>query len=480
MLFIYLTRELRRRHRQALIVSLGFAVGIGLVLTVTAAVAGVSQAQSKVLHALYGVGTDLTVSKTATAGSGGPNRFGFSPPSSSQAGQAFNRDVLTTGGQGTLTQSTVTGVSRLKGVSRVASALQLTDLNIQGHFSSNPGGGAGFGRRGGGTGSGNSPINITTTTVTGIDVASSGLGPITASEVTAGSFFTAKDTGADSALLSTSYAKQKSLKVGSTVAIDGTTFKVIGLVDPPSGSDVDVYVPLGVAQTLSKLTGVVTQIYVRAASATDISSVQSEISKLDSSATVTTSADLASEVTGSLSNASTLATKLGVWLAVVVLIAAFGIASLLSIAAVSRRVREFGTLKALGWPVRRIVVQVMGESLVQGVAGGVIGIALGFGGAALVTRLAPTLSAVAGADNSQTAAPAAGRRGFRGGFRGGFPGRGGAGGLHTVYVHLIAQVQAEAIILAVCLAIAGGLVAGVFGGWRAASLRPAAALRRVE
>jgi putative ABC transport system permease protein len=32
----------------------------------------------------------------------------------------------------------------------------------------------------------------------------------------------------------------------------------------------------------------------------------------------------------------------------------------------------------------------------------------------------------------------------------------------------------------VLLAVAGGLLAGAFGGWRAAQLRPAAALARVE
>jgi hypothetical protein len=38
----------------------------------------------------------------------------------------------------------------------------------------------------------------------------------------------------------------------------------------------------------------------------------------------------------------------------------------------------------------------------------------------------------------------------------------------------------EPCLLAVVLAIAGGLIAGAFGGWRAARLRPAAALTRVD
>jgi ABC-type lipoprotein release transport system permease subunit len=62
---------------------------------------------------------------------------------------------------------------------------------------------------------------------------------------------------------------------------------------------------------------------------------------------------------------------------------------------------------------------------------------------------------------------------------GGFFGRADAAA-HNVVVHLTAPVTIGAVILAVVLAIAGGLIAGGFGGWRAARLRPAAALSRVE
>ena len=46
-------------------------------------------------------------------------------------------------------------------------------------------------------------------------------------------------------------------------------------------------------------------------------------------------------------------------------------------------------------------------------------------------------------------------------------------------VHLTAPVTIGIVILAVVLAIAGGVIAGSFGGWRAARLRPAAALAKV-
>jgi ABC-type antimicrobial peptide transport system permease subunit len=47
-------------------------------------------------------------------------------------------------------------------------------------------------------------------------------------------------------------------------------------------------------------------------------------------------------------------------------------------------------------------------------------------------------------------------------------------------VALTAPVSVTTVAIAVGLAVAGGLIAGAFGGWRASRLRPADALRRVE
>src|SRR5260370_18173409 len=106
----------------------------------------------------------------------------------------------------------------------------------------------------------------------------------------------------------------------------------------------------------------VNRVYVTAASAADIGAVQTEIEHLLPQATVTSSSDLASEITGSAASAAKLAGDLGKWLAVLVLIAAFAVASLLTMAAVARRVPEFATLKALGWPSRPIRRQGLGEA----------------------------------------------------------------------------------------------------------------------
>jgi putative ABC transport system permease protein len=211
---------------------------------------------------------------------------------------------------------------------------------------------------------------------------------------------------------------------------------------------------------------------VTAGSAADIPAVQQEVTRLLPTATVTDASDLASEVTGSVGSAASLADNLGTWLSVAVLAAAFALAILLTMAAVARRVREFGTLKALGWSSSRIVAQVLGESVVIGIAGGAAGVGLGYGGAALIDALAPKLSAGVGSPPAVTTSGS--------GIAGRLLQQVAAQDTHTVYVTLTAPVTLTAIALAVLLAVAGGLMAGAFGGWRAARLRPAAALARVE
>jgi putative ABC transport system permease protein len=237
-----------------------------------------------------------------------------------------------------------------------------------------------------------------------------------------------------------------------------------------------MYIPLARAQAIGTAAGKslkndVNTIYITAASAAVIPAVQGEIKKLLPGDTVTTAASLASQVTGSLSSTAKLANDLGRWLSVLVLIAAFAVASLLTMAAVARRVREFGTLKALGWRSRRIIAQVMGESLVIGIIGGAAGIALGFAGAAIITAVAPELSASIPSSNSPRivsvgGGAAAGRA---------FP----QAAAPTVAVPMSASVTVAAIVAAVLLAVVGGLLAGSFGSWRIARLRPADALARV-
>jgi putative ABC transport system permease protein len=508
MFFTYLWRELRRRARQAIFIAIGLALGIGLVITVTAAAAGVKNAQAGVLHSLYGVGTDITVTKTPTAGSGGPTGFGFNFRSGTTkapaAGTKIDTETLGSTAYGTIASSSVTTIADTKDVAAAAGGLLLDDNKITGtmpaiNFNSGSGGGGFGGGGGGGGGSSSGGQSFRTSfkqssfTVDGVDIAAGELGPLSTGKLTSGATFTSADASAHDLIVDSNYATSNKIKVGSTLSVDKVNFKVIGIVSEPSGDDLaDVYIPLGVAQSLSSLKNDVNTIYVAATSGTDIDSVASAIGKQLPSATVTDQNTLASQVTGSISSAASLANNLGKWLAIAVLIAAFLLAVLLTMSAVSRRIREFGTLKALGWKSRRVVFQVMGESIAIGIVGGAIGVGLGFLGASLVEKFSKPLTASLGSTTGS--ATPGGARQFTGG--GGFAGggTGGTGGgtngfrgafghaaaaVPTVTEHLTAPVTIGAVLAAVVLAVLGGLIAGSFGGWRAARLRPAAALSKV-
>lgn len=213
--------------------------------------------------------------------------------------------------------------------------------------------------------------------------------------LTDGRTFTAEDAGQNVVLIDSSYATTAELSVGSTLDIGGTEFSVIGIVTSDStdaSTASDTYIPLDVAQTLSGQAGMVSSVYVQAASSEDITQIQTDIQSALPDATVSTQSDLASSVSGSLSTAGDLVASLGTWLSLLVLAAAFLIATLFTISGVTRRTREFGTLKAIGWTNGSIVRQVAGESVVQGLIGGAAGIVLGLIGVAVVNMIAPTLS----------------------------------------------------------------------------------------
>ncbi|NUR59309.1 MAG: ABC transporter permease [Catenulispora sp.] len=468
---IYLRRELLRRKRQTIVGALGLAVGIGLVLTVTMAAAGVKKAQADVLHALYGIGTDITVTAAAPPppklGSSEGASQGFSPGQGSQ-----HVDVLgLPPGLGPLDATAVESVSHLPGVSAAAGGLLLRDTQLDVptvQEQSTPGWRP-------------SQKNLGVTfTVIGVDPGRTSLGPFASAQLSSGRSFVAGDTGDDVAVVDSGYATANGVATGSTVTVAGTKFHVIGIVQQSQGGGAaDVYIPLARAQALAafqglpSLTGRVDTIYVSADSASHIGAVRNAIAKVLPTATVTSSSSLADAVSGSLAGAASLASNLGRWLAVGSLAAAFAVSSLMTVSAVSRRVREIGTLKALGWNTRRIISQLLGESLVTGLIGAVLGVGIGLGGGLLVRRLAPALSATV-AQNPGAKIPENVRIDDTGMHH-----EAAAGGSHTIAVHLTAPVTLTAIGLAVVLGVGGGLLAGMFGGWRAARLRPATAMTRV-
>ncbi|MCA1832947.1 MAG: ABC transporter permease [Actinomycetota bacterium] len=303
-------------------------------------------------------------------------------------------------------------------------------------------------------------------TAAGIDPASPTVGLVTQTQLTSGHWL--RSTNPNEVLANVAYANKNSLKVGSTVAINGTTYTVAGLVNPTlTGNTADLYFPLTSLQKLAGKTGRVTQVLVKAKDSASVDAVAKEIKKLLPGAEVVTTKSLADQVTGSLADAKKVASRLGGALGVIVLIAAFAIAMLLTLSSVAKRVREIGTLRAIGWSKGRVVKQILTETIGIGLLGGAAGIVLGLAAAFAVGAFSPSLSA------SSNGVP-----GFASSTLSGLFGQTQAAA-HTSTIALKAPVHMTTLAIGVAFAVVGGLLAGTVGGWRAARLSPAEALRNL-
>ncbi len=314
----------------------------------------------------------------------------------------------------------------------------------------------------------NPPTTNTATssyTVAGVDPGNSSSGLITKAQLVSGTWFTASP--ADEILVSSAYASTNKIKVGQQLTIDKAAYKVVGLVNPTlTGDTSDIYFDLKTLQSGASQGSRINEVLVKVAKSADVNTVAAAIKKDLPGATVLTSKQLAGQVTGSLANAKKLASDLGVALGIIILIAALLIAALLTLSSIAKRVREIGTLRAIGWSRGRVVSQIMAEMLGIGIVGAALGVLVGFGVCGLVNAFGPTLNyttngvavGASSASNLVRAAastPAAVASGIK---------------LHT-------SISTLTVVAAAVIAILGGLLAGLAGAWRAARLSPVSALR---
>ncbi|QGF23756.1 ABC transporter permease [Raineyella fluvialis] len=491
-------RELFRRRKETIIIALGMAVATALLIVLSGVSAGIRNGQSQVLQSLYGVGTDITVSQVAAPGSAATpgQRFDFNrDQGSTQNGTTTLQSsrLETSRGSATLDAATVDTVRGVSGVSAATGVLTLNLMNFSGQLPSGAASAtaqrpAATQQEGAAGGFGGGSFGFQQTSVSGIDPASAQLGPLASATITDGRALAASDGTDPVAVISSTYASTQSLGVGSTITIGTTAVKVVGIATSGSTTLSDIYLPLGYAQTASGEVGKVNEVYVRVTSADQVDSTATALRAALPSATVSTQADLASSVSGSLASAAKLTEGLGQWVSVATLVLAFLLAMLFTLSGVNRRTRELGTLKAIGWSNKRVVGQITGEAAVRAAIGGLVGIPLGVGVVEVLNAVGITLSGSAGLGLGRpggeggmggvpsVAAGVAGAAASAAGRIGGAVGDSAAG----VQVVLHSPLQVSVLGLGLAAAVVGGLLAGLVGGSRAARLSPAVALRSMD
>ena len=482
----YAFAELRRRRGRTLVTALGLGIGVALVAVVTALSAGLDKAQDEVLEPLLGLGTDMTVERPLRVTDDGTR---FSPTAGGanltteerdrlleeneaamldldelgDPGEPFVRDVFISGTQLSFPQEQVSEIDGQPGIEDAAGGLTLTSVRLEGDVPEAVPGPGGDQLSPAAVFRGN--IDFEPSTVSGVDVTRPDLGAVTPGQIIEGRYFAPNAADARSeAVLTLAYAAGRDLDVGDPLTLGGDEYTVIGLSQPPLGGQAtDVFVELGRLQAAAGREGRVNLVRARAVDAEAVAPAAEAIAAAVPGAQVTTADDLASGVSGSLVDADNLARSLGTALAVVAMVAAVAIACLLTLSSVAKRTRELGTLKAVGGPGARVGRQVAGESVIPGLRGGAVGALLGVRPSVAITAVGPSLTA---------SAPPSGPP----------PLAFGQGEIAdpTSTVDLTAPLDAGLVALAIGLALAGGLIAGAVGGFRASRLRPADALRHVE
>jgi len=200
--------------------------------------------------------------------------------------------------------------------------------------------------------------------------------------------------------------------VGQKIKMSNTVFKVIGLLESKgssmmNSSDQTIMVPLSTLQTImSRSTTAsgehsVNSIAVQASSKEAIETVKEDITFLlqdrhniapgdDNDFSISSMDDLIETITSSTESLTLL---LGAIAGISLLVGGIGVMNIMLVSVMERR-REIGIRKALGARERDIWGQFLVDSALLTFAGGIIGVAIGWGGSTLINSMGWTSTLV--------------------------------------------------------------------------------------
>ena len=224
---------------------------------------------------------------------------------------------------------------------------------------------------------------------------------------------------------------------------------VISAIMQPTGNtyiDRSVIINLPTANSLFKKGGKYDQMAVIALSGNHVNAVQQEITSLygPNNIGVTTPKAIIKTIQGAQGGNSSFQTGIAF---IALLVGAVGIITTLY-TSVNERIKEIGTMKAIGAKSRFILALFLSEALIIGLLGSTLGLLTGVAGAYLLT------SGLLGSG-------------------GGSPGSGGGGSAHFAPIFI-----PNDLLNVWFLSLSLSLAAGVYPAWKASRLSPLEALRR--
>jgi ABC-type antimicrobial peptide transport system permease subunit len=409
----YMLKELRNHHQRTLVNVLGIAVGIALFVSINA----VSTAYQKAVSQPFkNLGADLVVQRPErrTMGSG------QAPESMRGIRLPFSNQLLP--------PEDLRKLASIQGVGAMASSLLLWEFD-RGGFR----------------------------TIMGVDLSQPSLGPVKVKEWLKEGRFPQNE---GEVVLEKHYAKFHHTKLGEKIRIGGGDFTVVGLLEIKEGSQIasaNIYLPLSDAQKLfGEGSNAVNVVYLRLKNPSLLGQVKTQIAGELGGVSVTSS-DSFLELMGGVSK---VLDQFSLLISIIALGGAIALIIKTMLANLIARSSEIGILKAVGWTERDVQKQLMGEALLQSLAGGILGLIMGYG----VSYILGFASIPVSTPWEINLLPALAKS---------------AQGAASAAVRLPVSVSPGLVAAALALSLLAGALASYFMGRRTARMKPVDILRRL-
>ncbi|WP_181444339.1 ABC transporter permease [Sulfolobus sp. E11-6] len=263
---------------------------------------------------------------------------------------------------------------------------------------------------------------------------------------------------------------------GNTITVqisrgNSVTLEVVGVLSPSganplSNSETSIFLPLGEAMAILNRTSY-SELIVEAQSVNDVNNIVNLIGEIyGNQYSVISVQQLINTVSTITSGFSFLLISVA---SISLFVGAVGIMAIM-LSRVYQRIREIGIMKTVGLTTRDILLVFLAESGIIGLIGGIVGVLVGLVGTSFIDLLSAITSQSVSSSPVNT---------NTGGFRGGGFGRfGSASTSSSSFFTFKPVISIEAILIALIVAVAVSLIAGIYPAWKAAKLTAIDAIRR--
>ena len=214
-----------------------------------------------------------------------------------------------------------------------------------------------------------------------------------------GRFLDVDDSGVT--LVDASYVTQNALSLGDMVSIVGNSFEIVGIVDTSRTGQIanaNLYLSLADAQAMSAIAPNVLAVHDMRPDDANLLFIKAEQTQAETvvagaeailgEKALVSSAESFGEQLGALFD---LIDRFGVLVGLVAFLFAAGILVRAVAAGIWERRREIGMMRAVGWEKKNITRQLLGETLVIALIGGLVGLFLSWGVTLLMSQATVTV-----------------------------------------------------------------------------------------